>query len=107
MAEHHHDHSNCNHDHHDNSAKKASEVVNGELTARQKAAEKLNKALLGLHELANEHKKSLPKPATGAVNKADVDLLIKELQLSKADAESALRTNGGDVIVTLKKLIEC
>lgn len=65
------------------------------------------------------------KPATGAVNKADVDLLvinehatiskntnltckqIKELQLSKADAESALRTNGGDVVVTLKKLIEC
>lgn len=47
MAEHHHDHSNCNHDHHDNSAKKASEVVNGELTARQKAAEKLNKVQIG------------------------------------------------------------
>ncbi|CAO3703784.1 unnamed protein product [Rhizopus stolonifer] len=107
MAEHHHDHSNCSHDHHNDNAKKVSDAVNGELTARQKATEKLNRALLGLQELANEHKKTLPKPATGAVEKVDVELLIKELQLSKADAETALRNNGGDVVVTLKKLIEC
>ncbi|KAI9282268.1 hypothetical protein BY458DRAFT_497669 [Sporodiniella umbellata] len=110
MADH-HDHSNCNHDHHhghqhDNN-KKVSEAVNGELTARQKAADKLNKAIGSLQELASEHKKNLPKAPVGAVNKADVELLMKEFQLSKADAETALRQNQGDVVITLKKLIEC
>lgn len=45
MAEHHHDHSNCSHDHHNDNAKKVSDAVNGELTARQKATEKLNKVI--------------------------------------------------------------
>ncbi|CEG67386.1 hypothetical protein CU097_013737 [Rhizopus azygosporus] len=102
---HHHDHSNCNHDH--DNTKKVTDAVNDELALRQKTAEKLTKALVEMQELANEHKKTLPKPLTGAVNKADVELLVKEMQLTKAEAEAALRANGGDAVAAIKKWIEC
>ncbi|KAG2195892.1 hypothetical protein INT47_002935 [Mucor saturninus] len=100
MAAHdHHDHSNCSHDH----GEPKKNIASDEMALRKQAADKLAK----LQEIANEHKKLVgSKSSNEPVNKADVDLLIKEMGLTKAEAESALRANKCDIIATLTCLVK-
>ncbi|KAI8967582.1 hypothetical protein BDF20DRAFT_900182 [Mycotypha africana] len=104
MAHDHHDHSNCNHDH---SVDKLS-AATSQLTSQQRAVDKLAKALVEMQELANLHKKSIQdKPTSNEpVNKADVELLMKEFCLTKAEAEKALRANKSDLVATITELIK-
>ncbi|KAI7884471.1 uncharacterized protein EV154DRAFT_27430 [Mucor mucedo] len=103
MAAHdHHDHSNCSHDH----GEPKKNVASDEMALRKQAADKLAKSLIQLQEIANEHKKLVGKSSNEPVNKADVDLLIKEMGLTKAEAESALRANKCDIIATLTCLVK-
>ncbi|CAO0791349.1 unnamed protein product [Mucor circinelloides] len=109
MSHDHHDHSNCNHDHgshsHSHGDAKKVNAVNDELSLRQQAADKLAKSLVELQELANQHKKATQvKTSSEPVNKADVDLLMKEMQITKAEAESTLRSNKNDVVAALTYL---
>ncbi|KAG2212877.1 hypothetical protein INT46_009669 [Mucor plumbeus] len=107
MAHEHHDHSNCNHDHgaHSHADAKKVNAVNDELSLRQQTADKLAKSLVELQELANEYKKATQvKASSEPVNKADVDLLMKEMQITKAEAESTLRSNKSDVVAALTYL---
>ncbi|KAI8644058.1 hypothetical protein BD408DRAFT_414001 [Parasitella parasitica] len=101
MAHDHHDHSNCNHSHGSHSH---SHSHGG--AKKMNDSEKLTKALVEIQELANEHKKAIHKtPSSEPVSKADVDLLIKEMQITKAEAESALRSNKNDVVAALTCLV--
>ncbi|GAA5816219.1 hypothetical protein MFLAVUS_009745 [Mucor flavus] len=100
----HHDHSNCSHDH---GEPKKTNVVSDEMTLRKQAAEKLTKSLVELQEIANEHRKLVQsKTSAEPVNKADVDLLMKEILLTKPEAEAALRANKCDIIATLTSLVK-
>ncbi|GAA5800898.1 hypothetical protein EDC94DRAFT_616425 [Helicostylum pulchrum] len=100
----HHDHSNCSHDH---GEPKKTNVVSDEMTLRKQAAEKLTKSLVELQEIANEHRKLVQsKTSAEPVNKADVDLLMKEMLLTKPEAEAALRANKCDIIATLTSLVK-
>ncbi|KAI8997141.1 hypothetical protein BDB01DRAFT_21004 [Pilobolus umbonatus] len=92
----HHDHSNCNHDHGHHGSK--DKVVNEELALRQQQADKLAKSIVKLIELSNEHKKVvMSKQVAGTVNKADVEFMMKEMKLSKAEAERILKINNSDL----------
>ncbi|KAI8377213.1 hypothetical protein EDC96DRAFT_571475 [Choanephora cucurbitarum] len=103
MAHDHHDHSNCNHDH---GSPKDLKKANDEINLRQQAAEKLAKSLVELQTMANEHKKHVQlKVPAHAVDKSDVELLIKEMQLNKAEAEIALKKHQGDLVATLTDLV--
>lgn len=39
------------------------------------------------------------------IDKSDVELLVKEMQLNKTDAEIALKKHQGDVVTTLTYLV--
>ncbi|GAN05716.1 hypothetical protein MAM1_0099c05190 [Mucor ambiguus] len=109
MSHDHHDHSNCNHDHgshsHSHGDAKKVNAVNDELSLRQQAADKLAKSLVELQELANQHKKATQvKASAEPVDKSDVDLLMKEMQITKAEAELTLRRNKNDVVAALTYL---
>ncbi|KAI9475777.1 MAG: hypothetical protein EXX96DRAFT_574592 [Benjaminiella poitrasii] len=104
MAHDHHDHSNCNHDHGSHGDPNALKAVD-EMNNRQQAADKLAKSLLELQELAKDYKKKTQVKTTPAVEKADVNLLMNEFQITKTQAESALRDNNNDVVASMTFLI--
>ncbi|KAI8881735.1 hypothetical protein K501DRAFT_334488 [Backusella circina FSU 941] len=104
----HHDHSNCNHDHghgHSNGAVAKEQL--DKVNAKQQETDKLAKTLIELNTLANDFKKkmSITKPSPAVIAKADIDLLVTEMGLTKGEAESALKNHEGDVIATLNDLI--
>ncbi|KAL0089660.1 hypothetical protein F4703DRAFT_1476280 [Phycomyces blakesleeanus] len=81
--------------------------VNEELTSKQVDSNKVAKSLAFIQEAAKAHKqKTLAKHVSSPVNKQDVEFLVAEMQVSKAEAEKALRDKQGDVVGALNELIE-
>jgi len=50
-------------------------------------------------------KPAKPVKTSSNVKKADVDLIVSELEIPRAQAEKALLDNGGDVVKALQALI--
>ncbi|KAI8059956.1 uncharacterized protein B0P05DRAFT_558210 [Gilbertella persicaria] len=106
MGHDHHDHSNCNHDHGSHGSPKGLKKANDEINLRQQAAEKLAKSLVELQTMSNEFKKQYQlKTSNEPISKADVDMLMNEMQLAKTEAEQVLRNNKGDVVSALTYLV--
>jgi len=73
-------------------------------SANNTNAEALGKATAGLGSLSA----STPAPAKKAVVKVsqdDVQLIVNEMEVSKAKATELLKENGADVVKTLKAMI--
>ena len=60
--------------------------------------------LTGDDEAARQAKEKALAAVT--VNKADVDLIVAELELTPEEADRALRESGGDVTKTLRALVQ-
>ncbi|KAF8136654.1 hypothetical protein EV363DRAFT_1158616, partial [Boletus edulis] len=58
-----------------------------------------------LRELVHDHKSVKSVKGQVAVKKDDVDLIVKEFDISQAQAEKVLSENGGDLDRTLRALV--
>ncbi|KAJ3392479.1 hypothetical protein HDU92_008402 [Lobulomyces angularis] len=75
---------------------------------------KLYKAMTSVIKLHTDLSKTRTKATSQSqlesskivINKEDVELLVKELNLSKVTAEKSLKDNNGDLVLTMKTLIK-
>lgn len=71
-----------------------------------------SKSLAALQSLTNEakvdreaEKRRAAELAAVSIDQKDVDLIVREMEMEKAEAELKLREHGGDVVKTLNTLV--
>ncbi|KAI8381598.1 uncharacterized protein BYT42DRAFT_567131 [Radiomyces spectabilis] len=87
--------------------KNVTSYLNEELANRQVDADKLAKTMSFLNEEAKKHKhETLNKTMATSVDKEAVSVVMNQLEVSKTEAEKALREHNNDIVKALISIME-